>query len=85
MCNCLLEILKCPGKVVCCCCDCACKMLCSLICSAVVLLVIIGLIVYFTVYYHKDSGSTDEVKKMTSRVIREVAPQNFRDFFKAVN
>lgn len=60
-------------------------MLLSILCSAVIILVVIGLIVYFTVFYHKDSNSTEEVKKMASRVVREVAPQNFRDFFKTVN
>ena len=60
-------------------------MLLGLLCSAVILLVVIGLIVYFTVYYHKDSGNADHAQKMAARVVREVAPQNFRDFFKALN
>ncbi|XP_061396270.1 protein midgut expression 1 [Musca vetustissima] len=84
MCKACWEIIKCPGKVICCCCECACNMLMGFICSGIVLLVVIGLIVYFTVFYHKDSGSSDEAKQMTEKLIQQT-PQNFRDFFKPLN
>ncbi|XP_017134904.1 protein midgut expression 1 [Drosophila miranda] len=79
MCNALCECLKCPGKVVCCCCNCACKLLMSILCSIIVLVVVVGLIVYFTVYYHKDKG-TDDVQKQVSQ-LTPIVKRSIRDYF----
>ncbi|EDW85412.1 uncharacterized protein Dwil_GK10522 [Drosophila willistoni] len=78
MCNCLWECLKCPGKLVCCCCECACKMVLSILCSFIVLLVIIGLIVYFTVYYGKDSSEAADVATTLAPIVK----RSIRDYFK---
>ncbi|XP_011176785.1 protein midgut expression 1 [Zeugodacus cucurbitae] len=83
MCGCLVECLKCPAKLFCCCCECALNMILGMICSAIVLIVVIGLIVYFTVYYHKD-GSDDHQEKMVRQLIT-AAPLTFKDYFHQQN
>ncbi|KAH8371696.1 hypothetical protein KR093_008565 [Drosophila rubida] len=77
MCNALCECLKCPGKVVCCCCSCACKMLLSILFSVILLAVIIGLIVYFTVYHNKDNGNTQKQLQQMAPIVK----RSIRDYF----
>ncbi|XP_053955028.1 protein midgut expression 1 [Anastrepha obliqua] len=79
MCGALWECIKCPGKVVCCCCQCALKMVLGILCSLFGLIVVIGLIVYFTVFYHKNSSSDDQQKLLREAIT--AAPLTFKDYF----
>ncbi|XP_039953368.1 protein midgut expression 1-like [Bactrocera tryoni] len=81
MCSVIWDCIKCPAKVLCCCCQSAVNMICGMLCSVIVLAVVIAVIVYFTMYFHK--GRTSE-HQMVRQLVTTV-PLTFKDYFQHKN